>query len=644
MRKLIIGAGPAGLCAAIELRRAGVNVIVLDPRADNYERPGHVSPSSFWAIQEMLGLKFWPQDTRGHIKDLERKLYQEAQKLGITIEKKRFLRLHEHTMHRGVVVANEKGEEEIIEADYVFDCTGSRRAVIKSVNQIAPDSPLKLTTFADLPTHNHFIAYVKMSSDDLMKLIFAKQYNFRTGSLVSLIIKLRALGWKEFEIPRCTGVPFGNNKACVYVHAPENLKKEQYGEWVQTVLECYVKPINYEQLPASPKSKPRFLPFTTNAQALQESSYQGKNLPTVIALGDSQIDADYYLGHGVHDAIERIHALLKCLIIADGEIKHFDAAKYRSEMEVLFDKHKKAIINQAQKEKQERLTALINSQAQFKEAASKEKNPQRLDEINIIMQEIQEKIPPLFYQIADTVFSQCRNAGNSANSADINKAYKELKKLRKLLVSLGSNLNISFAKTQEILSNLMVNLKEIGNAFNKEKNYVRAAKAYGKILEIYNSFQITDKQEEKLVIYSNLIIVLMRAKSYEKAITVANEALIFSIFNTKSDVVKAKIVFNFARALCHHAQAHLKANNPTNAEVLYTKAEDIIRLYQEIIPTGSLQEIKTIMSKLKEQMDARLDKLKQNKSPAPVVKLSMLAAKPKEEDQEELYTNNVVTQ
>ncbi len=149
--KVVIGAGPAGLYAAIKLRKAGIcNVVIYDPRAGIYTRPGHLNLSAFRQAEAGINKEFWAGTKTGHIKDLERALYAEAKSLGIKIENKRFVQLHQHTATPGVVVVDHEGKEEMVPADYVFDCTGSRREVINAVNRIVPDSPLKLTVLQNI--------------------------------------------------------------------------------------------------------------------------------------------------------------------------------------------------------------------------------------------------------------------------------------------------------------------------------------------------------------------------------------------------------------------------------------------------------------------------------------------------------------
>lgn len=354
---VIIGAGPAGLCAGIMLRQAGANVVIYDLRAGIYTRPGHLSENVFKKAEETIGVKFWRGGV-GHIKELERHLYTAALHAGVRIEKKHFKKLHPHETEPGIVIVDEDGREETVPAQYVLDCTGSRRDVVHAVNSIAPDSTLKITTFADVPVPTHLLAYIKMDTRQLDEFHKALE----TGepfpvampalSFAHSIFELRALGWNELEFPRCYGIDFGKGKICLYLQAPPNLLKENYDHWIKTVMASYSIPGTYEHLSPSINydTKPRLTAFTIKAKMLEKVSYTGIGLPTVIALGDAQINADYRLAHGIGNGLERLKALLHNLTITDGAISSFNPAQYQADIKDSLDSHKGAIIAEVKKQ------------------------------------------------------------------------------------------------------------------------------------------------------------------------------------------------------------------------------------------------------------------------------------------------------
>jgi hypothetical protein len=348
---VIIGSGPAGLYAANKLKKAGVReVTIYDPRAGTYTRPGHLNPSAFRQAERGLDTRLWSSETPGHIKDLERILHAEALRRHIIIEKKRFLRMHQDHAGHGIVVVNEDtGVEEIISADYVFDCTGVKREVVCAVNRLVAEPPFKLTTITELPVLNHMLAYVKMDLsdwlwlDDRTDLRGTVQSSLSLSAMTEGILKLRALGWNELKLPRCYGHSFGKNKVCLYLHAPEGLKRENYDAWLKTVIEIYAgRPIGYTHL--TPSRKPRFLTFKSEAKALEKVAYKSHDLPTVIALGDAQIDFDYAKAHGILDGIKRIDALVEHIEILDGKIVYFDSDEYQMILAELLKIHKEALI------------------------------------------------------------------------------------------------------------------------------------------------------------------------------------------------------------------------------------------------------------------------------------------------------------
>ncbi|RUR18540.1 hypothetical protein ELY21_07525 [Legionella sp. km535] len=613
MKKVIIGAGPAGLYTAIKLHKKGIrDLVVYDPRAGHYTRPGHLNGSVFKVAESGLQFEFWSGNKIGHIKDLENALYIQATKLGITIERKRFIRLHEDARKPGVIVDND-GVEERVEADYVFDCTGSRREVVAALNHLVPDSPLKMTTITDLPVRNHFLAYVKINQSDWSRFQYDSTQIEHFPEMVDAlsfaqsIMKLRTMGWKEFKFPRCYGVSFGKDKICLYLHAPDNLPKEHYDDWVQTVLECYTKSISYTHLAPSPK--PRFLSFPASAQALQDVSCKRKNLPTVIALGDAQIDFDYYLAHGIKDGMKRIDALFKHMEAFDNEIHYFDSEEYLITINDLLREHKQEVIDEAERVKRTFVNALETAQLKFRQAILLSKTPEERGIISDILKEIEARQN---YHKARQNFSECHNKAHQVvlNQSDINTVIAKLNQIQSNLLMAHANLPAPFVtehqEIQQHLLHLAVSWKDVGNALFKSRRMPEAIDAYKKAMSIYNLDGFVGKHAVKEIpIYSNLTVVYLQEKLYSEAISAANTAL--SVIDSCSAedqpaALQEKIIYNLIRALCAQAQSFLDSEKPRDARILHLRAKSIKSKHENKFASQTLQTIEGIINELQQRL------------------------------------------
>lgn len=623
MKKVIIGAGPAGLYTAISLKKAGAkDIVIYDPRAGNYTRPGHLNASVFKKAEQGTNTKFW-SDEKGHIKDLERKLYIEAQKLGIPIEKKRFITLHQDKTTPGVIVADETGAEEIVPAKYVFDCTGSQRHVINAVNGIWPDSGLKLNQVTDTPIPHHFIAYVKMNETILESLAEFSSIaelvgydsaisNINAHDFAQSIVQLRALGWNELIFPRCYGVPFGKGKVCLYLQTPADLLSENHDKWLQTVLECYVKPVSYEHLPPSRKyaSKPRFTPFTVSANALQNTACKGHNLPTVIALGDAQIDPDYYLAHGILNGMVRIDALLDHIEIFNGEIEYFDSGDYQQEIEKLLREHKTQVREQATKVKKQCVNALQPAKLKLQEALLTSDQRKLQEALIPILNEINAR---LSYERGRQLFSDTHNASKQVvfTPTTINAVIANLTKIHVDLCTTWSGLPSSFEsqreETENLLNHLATSWKEIGSALFKDKKPAEAIHAYNKALEIYALPGFTNQFIAKeLPLHSNLAIMYNAEKRYAEAITAAQTALKAydrCPVQLQPTAIREKIIFNLIKALCAKGQElHQEKGHDEAIHACHAQAAKLFATHAGVLVTANHQQAAAMIDALTQQL------------------------------------------
>lgn len=359
---VIVGAGPIGLALAYELHGKGIrNIVLIDPRAGVYTRPGHIHASLFLQLKERLKdcKGFW-DNLQFHIKSFERILFKEVEKLkGITIERKQFIDFDKD--QKGIVVIDKEENQETIRCEYVFDCTGSKRELIHKANAFI-DSPLFEIhdVVPDIDVKNHLLAYVKMEHDFLERI---NSPTVKPSNYVSMIEDLRKFGWNQFKLPNCYGVTFPKGKVCLYLECPDNLLEEQYLEWMQTVINYLTNStdIHFSTLPSSKKyaKKPRIINFSVNPQEISPELKRDERLPLIIPVGDAQIEPNYILASGLSYGLKQVDLVGENLGIGQKTIRTFDTENYLIELNKLMQEQRTALLRHYQQRHQEFIDGLF---------------------------------------------------------------------------------------------------------------------------------------------------------------------------------------------------------------------------------------------------------------------------------------------
>ncbi|RMX20980.1 hypothetical protein EAS68_04545 [Legionella jordanis] len=553
---VIVGAGPNGLYAAIKLRRAGVKDIkVIGHHAGSYVRPGNINLAVFRKAERSIGLGAPPSTNAVHIKDIERALYKLALQLNIPVEEGLFVDFS--TEEKGIFIKEANGEQKFLACDYVFDCTGSKRVLVHAINARAGlnlPKPFQISPISgDVMVRNHMLAYVKMSIKHqaiLDYLLENKIYDLegRTATeFADAMERLRQFGWREMGFPRCYFMPFGKNKACLYMEAPDGLSDAKKEAWLQTVLECWSddSTISFQYLPQSKKYKfkPRFNTFTVDPHQLNRFTYKGEGLPYVITQGDVQVEPNYVLGHGIVGGFDRSDAFVEGLAIINGSIAYFNEEDYQEDVKEALRDHQEAIIQHYRKRREYFIRSLDKAQAKYQEALKLNPKPVYEERLNEVRSRIDYFNALNILQEKKTngkIYSKQFNGARLI--ADLLKA-KDL--LFKAIVGLPALFQDEVNDAKSKLTQLAADFKEIGNQYYQARKFDLALQCYEEALLLYKSLDEKAHQSEILNIHSNLILTYRKLNQLDKVLEKTGELL---KGHTIPEAILKKILFNLIAA------------------------------------------------------------------------------------------------
>jgi hypothetical protein len=321
---VIIGAGPVGTTLAIELAKLGINVRILEKRGpDAHTRPGFYDSNVIEFYQKILGYNLPCSNLEiAHMKDLERDLDKIATQYGVKIEKYAFKDFSNDK--KSIIVTDpETNKDEIIPADYVFDCSGSKAVVINAINtKMESDPPFKKVVIKQNLIENHLLYYGALSPEDAevfenRKRIFNTEENLK---------QLKKFGWNHTITPFFMDHFFGESKSkklkyCLYMETPENLDPSQYKDYVNLLASLHCgKSVNFEDVKSISKkghSKPVTSAFTVNPAKLDTLYFENDQYPIIFPMGNSYLEEiDYRLGSALKYAVLQIIALTNSLEIS----------------------------------------------------------------------------------------------------------------------------------------------------------------------------------------------------------------------------------------------------------------------------------------------------------------------------------------
>lgn len=580
---VIIGAGPMGLYLAYKLKKAGItNIVIYDPRAGEYVRPGHINNSQFWKLEAVIGKKV-PIKHRGHIKDFERALFKEITELKIPTEKKEFVRFGENARKKSIIIKSpdkvEKktilnsagieeeiiertaGVEEEIECNFVFDCTGSRRTLVNTINALVSPPPFSIKPIRkNVAIKQHLIAYVHLAEKDLDRIPHTSETNhqsyFTSEQHVAAVNQMRAFGWKDFSLPQLYGAYFGKDKSCLYMECPDKLEPSAYEAWVKTVIDVTTKTtdISFSQLPPFQKYayKPRLGTYEVNPRELQQAAYESTKYPTIIPIGDSQTEPHPTLAQGIADGMRRVDEFIRKLEIFNGEIAYFDTSEYQQTIKELMKDHKESIIDRYDWRDMHSHKMLKLAKTNYTTALTLAQGLPEEEKLSKIVEEIDAR---LSYHDALELRATLLITGTDTLSTSKYKTEDLVSKLLVLATSLShayAYLPDTFASEKEhafrMITQTAAYLKECGNRFIKAERNDKALEAYQHALKLYSHPGI-NASLEKVTIQSNIVITYRKLNKHDEAITHGCAALTLAPETTEFKEIRKKLLFNILKSL-----------------------------------------------------------------------------------------------
>jgi len=373
---VIVGGGPVGLCLAAALKNMGLNPILLE-KNPLYLRPGYfvLSPECIQLINDLCGeivIEPSPSSIPMQIKDLERLLKAKIDKKGVTQLSGKFV----NVTAGGLQYKKPSGEVLTQPCDLAFDATGTKRLVIEAVNAVLTKDKKEpafiISNVAKNPIPTHFIANVGMDQKTAKTLekISLSHYPVYKGDgyfilsnrstsikMWVALAKLRQnFDWPYMAIPfLLVGAdPGKKNKAVIYLEKPPTLTKKQKNlseqetqkalklneSWVQEVLKLYFGddvPFTHLKISDTYKEypKPRFTDNYSQPKSVKPLFWKGENgLPTVIPIGDAQMESSYILGDGFKEGLKRLKILSACMTLEKDAIK-IDSVTFQSQVQEL---------------------------------------------------------------------------------------------------------------------------------------------------------------------------------------------------------------------------------------------------------------------------------------------------------------------
>lgn len=577
---VLIGDGPIALLAAVKLKQKGVtDVTIAGSRLGNFTRSNDAVSDVFNIISTAIApLSITPSYGR-HIKDVERELYIHAKKLGVKFIKKNFDSFLENK--KLLLVAQNQTEQEIIEADLVFDCTGVKRNVMNKFNQSQSNFQFEIKKIECIA--KPYWAFLRFKFHvDLARLVnyIAAGYSRQIKDpnvYTHTIEELQKLGWDGYNIPFFYINPLldGDDqcKSNMYSEIPAGLTDDdKIIKFIKILIKYSLSDIpplkTFEPklvLLQSKKhpTKPVISKFHIEPHQTISEYYLGNaNFPNIFHLGDASADLPFHFGEGIVYGTKRLEDALKCFTVANGELTSLNAKQFT----VLFNAGLTKHVERIQKniyENQAIEKAYFGNIAGVYQLALSSNNNTNVEKLKMGLKKaiIWDKFTKCKIKMIPCLDNNL-NARENTGFIIENNIEKKLTLTFKKLLHIFKSKNIFpsnlFIPINNYTLNIAMRCKKLGETHFKLKKLSKAKWAYQLSLDIYSKLLCSSEHiPQQLALTSNLIIIAYKQKDYSEILALSNNGnneLLISADKTKYKSILDKIYFHTAYAAINLAK------------------------------------------------------------------------------------------
>lgn len=334
---VIIGDGPIALIAAIKFKHMGVDVTVVGPRLNEFYRSGDIDPQVFNKINEFLAPFKIKPSAGSHIKDIERQAYKIAESLKVNFVKKKF---HDFSNKRTLVVSDENGESSFIDADIVFDCTGTKRDVLNKFNKYQEEPYFKSQSVYNF--EHEAYAHVRMLTALHDYVPENADWDFSDVNSIDYVLAIESLhhlGWQFYHLPFFLQKTLSETKDQLwrknnaYFEIPEGASNEQIKQILAILVSLTKKMGNQNDSPLvlqneSIKPQKKIVNTLSIKPELTFPNYYigDDKIPLLIHLGDATANLPFFMGSSMLEGIERLEHVFSSFTILNQTLKSIDLA------------------------------------------------------------------------------------------------------------------------------------------------------------------------------------------------------------------------------------------------------------------------------------------------------------------------------